>query len=167
MGIQMDREFVASDISVASLMSLSFIHSDGVMYASAGRVLTQRILLLETDPTFGGALEQQVAHLERLQELGLLTDRTKVGRPRQWRLKDSVVTTVLRTDIQCDVCSLIKAINPDFDTKLAVFDSMTQTGSWGFICVEHFVSEGCWLGVGRGQLLRPEHRPTRKLTYAE
>jgi hypothetical protein len=65
-----------------------------------------------------------------------------------WRLMDGVVTQVAMIP-DCDICRMIEGTSIP-----AIADARTDGGRWGYVCAEHFVTESCTLGLGRGQLLR-------------
>lgn len=68
-----------------------------------------------------------------------------------WRLMDGVVTGVVALP-DCDMCKYVH----DKTGVQAIADAKTDGGRWGYVCAEHFVTEHCSLGLGRGQFLRVE-----------
>jgi len=41
----------------------------------------------------------------------------------------------------------------NFCNKAAMYDGKTKSGSWAYMCEEHFKMRGVGLGIGRGQRL--------------
>jgi hypothetical protein len=98
-------------------------------------------------PRLYGTLEKTYNTLERLATLGLV-DRVS----EKFRLKDGTVATVQQLP-ECDVCRLVHDVASGLLPLLAIADARTHTGRWGYVCAAHFVSKGCFLGIGRGQIL--------------
>lgn len=142
MGVRMDQEFLVSDISVEALLTLAHLHRDGVMWVSDGRIMAQMAISKFFEPTSEIKLEMLRNTLQRQVTLNYVLEDDR-GR---YHLRDGVVEHNL-VSRDCDVCNLLKQTRP------AVADAQTQTGRWGYVCAEHFVTEGCSLGEGRGQLL--------------
>lgn len=142
--------FLADGVTVATLRALSYLHSDGVLWASAGRVNATRIRLWNDLQGDEDGLDDTRSRLAALNLLGLIQSRDDEARDLQFRLKDGVVAVVM-TLKDCDVC---KFTNQELTEAIA--DAKTSGGQWGNVCTEHFVSLDCTLGLGRGQILRAE-----------
>lgn len=121
-----------------NLTALSRLHSLGALYVTPARIARET-----------GYLERDVlVSLEDAEGLGLVqTDRQRNG----WRLRDRVVTSLIHLQV-CDVCKYF-----DMPESRAIADARLPKGHWGYVCADHFVSEGCRLGPGLGQFLRLEY----------
>lgn len=144
--------FLSDGVTVATLRALSFIHSEGVLWASAGRVnvTRQRLWASESSPDEG--FEVTADRLAGLHLLGLLQQREDSVRGMQYRLTDGVVAVVYQLK-DCDVCRYDHNV-PDLVEAIA--DARTSDGRWANVCSEHFDHLQCGLGLGRGQILRAE-----------
>jgi hypothetical protein len=66
--------------------------------------------------------------------------------------------TVVTSLPDCDICQVVK--NPPTIAHADCF--IPSYGTWGNVCKQHFVTEGCSLGTGKGQvfeLQEPNHTP--------
>lgn len=50
----------------------------------------------------------------------------------------------------CDFCEQVNG------PKLATYDGKTKSGSWAYMCEQHFKEHGVGLGLGKGQRLKIE-----------
>jgi len=55
-----------------------------------------------------------------------------------------------------DHTSVVVAVIPPCDLcgEPAIADAATSLGPWAYVCADHFRSQGCALGLGRGQELK-------------
>lgn len=120
----------------AALLALSEVHSKGWLHVTTGAVAK------ECGEPFAGSTgltlgEAATMHLVTFNSYSFT-----------WRLNDGVVTQVAMIP-DCDICRMIEGTSIP-----AIADARTDGGRWGYVCAEHFVTESCTLGLGRGQFLR-------------
>jgi hypothetical protein len=78
--------------------------------------------------------------------------------------KKTVVTSIP----DCDICQVVK--NPP--TKAHADCFIPSYSTWGNVCKQHFVTEGCELGTGKGQVFelqdptKPELSQTERIKQA-
>ena len=121
----------------AALLALSEVHSKGWLHVTTGAVAK------ECGEPFAGSTGLT---LTEAASMHLVTFNSSSF---TWRLVDGVVTQVAMIP-DCDVCKYVH----NKTGVQAIADAKTDGGRWGYVCAEHFVTESCTLGLGRGQLLR-------------